>query len=188
MVMIGQRPRGAAPVIQGTADALPFADAAFDASLAVLTVHHWPELGGGLDELTRVARDRVVVFTHDPEAKGFWLNEYFPEIEGIDSGRLPTLSDLTALMGGARVVGVPVPHDCVDGFLGAYWRRPERYLEADVRAGISCFAQMNHLDEGLVALAHDLESGEWGRRNRDLLDRDSVDLGYRLVIAEKGAL
>ena len=122
-----------------------------------------PDLNAGLDELARVSRDRVVVFTHDPEAKGFWLNEYFPEIEEIDSGRLPKLGDLTTLFGHVLVVSVPVPHDCVDGFLGAYWRRPERYLEADVRAGISCFSEMNHLDQGLKALARDLESGAWTR-------------------------
>ena len=37
-VMIDQRPDGAAPVVQACAEALPFADAAFDAALATFTV------------------------------------------------------------------------------------------------------------------------------------------------------
>ena len=33
-------------------------------------------------------------------------------------------------MGAGEVVDVPIPHDCLDGFLGAFWRRPEAYLDA----------------------------------------------------------
>jgi hypothetical protein len=32
-------------------------------------------------------------------------------------------------------------------------------------------------------LAADLESGEWARRNADLLEREEMDYGYRLVVA-----
>src|SRR5262245_7612986 len=38
-----QRPEHLAPALMGTADAIPFDDAAFDAAMAVLTVHHWKD-------------------------------------------------------------------------------------------------------------------------------------------------
>ena len=41
--MIRQRRLGAAPVVQASASRLPFRDLSFDAALAVLTVHHWPD-------------------------------------------------------------------------------------------------------------------------------------------------
>ncbi|NNL66134.1 MAG: SAM-dependent methyltransferase, partial [Myxococcales bacterium] len=82
-----------------------------------------------------------------------------------------------------QVVPVPVPHDCADGFLGAYWRRPEAYLAEDVRNGISVFAGMKHLESGVTALRADLASGEWARRHGEILEREELDLGYRLVIA-----
>jgi SAM-dependent methyltransferase len=89
--MIRQRPAGAAPVVQASATALPFRAGAFDAVLAVLTVHHWPDRAQGLAELRRVARDRVVILTWAPDAAGFWLVEdNFPEVGALDRGLFPT--------------------------------------------------------------------------------------------------
>jgi hypothetical protein len=72
--------------------------------------------------------------------------------------------------------------------MGAYWRRPERYLDPAVRPGISTFHLLDEdvLERGLARLAADLESGAWKERNAALLDRNALDLGYRLVIAELG--
>src|SRR5262247_1316455 len=69
MTMIRQRRAGSAPVVQASATHLPFRDGSFAAALAVLTVHHWPDRARGLDELARVARERVVVVTWDPLVK-----------------------------------------------------------------------------------------------------------------------
>ncbi|CAN5496532.1 hypothetical protein BH18ACT1_BH18ACT1_19090 [soil metagenome] len=44
VAMIAQRPPGAAPAIRAVAEVLPFPDGAFDAALAVLTLHHWSDL------------------------------------------------------------------------------------------------------------------------------------------------
>src|SRR5947207_11908778 len=63
--MIAQRPPGAAPVIQASAEELPLDDDSFDAALAVNTVHHWLDLPAGLRELRRVARRRIVIFLRD---------------------------------------------------------------------------------------------------------------------------
>jgi SAM-dependent methyltransferase len=67
--MIRQRPQGAAPAIQAVAAHLPFVDGAFEAALAVLTVHHWPDPVAGLRELRRVTRGRIVILTFDPGAR-----------------------------------------------------------------------------------------------------------------------
>ena len=63
-----------------SASALPFATDSFDAATALLTIHHWPDTDGGLRELRRVARNRVVIFTHEPLAGRFWLHDYLPEL------------------------------------------------------------------------------------------------------------
>jgi SAM-dependent methyltransferase len=180
--MITQRPAGSAPVVQASATHLPFRDAAFDAALAVLTVHHWPDRAGGLAELARVA-DRVVLLTWDPATPSFWLvDDYFPEIWAIDRPIFPSLDELRSLLGTLEVQPVPVPHDCLDGFLGAYWRRPEAYLDPGVRGAMSTFTKLRDPEPGVARLRADLADGTWQRRHADLLDRADLDLGYRLVI------
>ena len=184
-VMIGQRPAGLAPAVQATAESIPLADREVDAALAVLTIHHWPDIERGFAEMRRVAR-RIVVLTWDPAmARSFWLSaEYLPDhaVEW-DIARCPPLDIVCGLVGdGAELTPVPVPHDCSDGFFGAFWRRPEAYLDPVVRAGISNLAQFGDaLLPAFDRLAADLESGEWQRRHADLLDRPELDLGYRIV-------
>jgi ubiquinone/menaquinone biosynthesis C-methylase UbiE len=64
--MIRQRPSGSAPAVLAAAESLPFRNRSFDAALAILTIHHWSSVAGGLNELCRVAAGRVVIFTCDP--------------------------------------------------------------------------------------------------------------------------
>jgi SAM-dependent methyltransferase len=184
-VMIAQRPRGAAPAVQASAEDLPFADDAFDAAMAVLTLHHWSDWRAGCAELRRVARDRVVVFSWDPSYRGrMWLSaEYFPTMSWQDVSAFPSLEDQAAALD-AEVEVVPIPWDCRDGFFSAFWRRPEAYLDPAVRAGISTMARReDQLAEGLARLRADLDSGEWARRHGDLLELEEIDLGYRLLVA-----
>jgi SAM-dependent methyltransferase len=187
-VMIGQRQAGVAPVVQARAEALPVADKAADAAMALLTVHHWSDLEAGVAELRRVARRRIVVLTWDQEVtREFWLlREYLPEAAAFDDARAMPVDRLARLLGGARIEPVLVPHDCVDGFGVAYWRRPEAYLDPVVRAGMSILAQPGDsmLRPGLDRLAADLASGRWQQRHADLLQLNEFDGGYRLLIAD----
>jgi SAM-dependent methyltransferase len=187
--MIDQRPGNAAPCIQAIAERLPFRDRTFDASLAVLTLHHWTDRDAGLAELRRVARRRVVILTWDPAAgREFWLTtEYFPEILDLDRPRFPSVATLERSLGAVRAIPVLVPHDCQDGFLGSFWRRPEAYLEPDVRGAMSGFALLDPetVRRGVTRLADDLRSGRWEARHGGLRRRDSLDLGYRLVVTER---
>src|SRR5262245_15832493 len=176
--------RWTGPAIQASATQLPFEDGAFDAALAILTVHHWPDRARGLVELTRVARSRVVIVTWDPATSGFWLVEdYFPEIIEIDRPIFPTLDELRAALGGIQIEPLLIPHDCTDGFLGAYWRRPEAYLDAGVRGAISTFTKLRDVEPGLARLRKDLTDGTWERRHGRLRKMTELDLGYRLVVA-----
>ncbi|MFO0838380.1 MAG: class I SAM-dependent methyltransferase [Phycisphaerae bacterium] len=190
-VMIQQRGFAAAPCVRASAEALPLRTACVDAAMAILSVHHWSDLERGLAEMARVARKRAVLLTWIPDTASFWLTEdYFPEILAYDRTIFPSTAALAAMLerriGPAHITPVPVPHDCTDGFLCAYWRRPECYLSADRRNAISRFARLDAL-AGLAKLRADLSSGRWAERNRHLLNLDALDLGYRIVCCEIGA-
>jgi SAM-dependent methyltransferase len=181
--MIRQRDSSAAEVIQASADDLPFDDDTFDASMAILTIHHWPDRELGLQEMRRVTRGRIVLLTFDPSHRP-WLTDYLPELAALDEAQMPAMSDYQRWLGAVSVTPVLVPHDCTDGFLYAYWRRPEVYLDARMRSGSSSFWAIGSAEAGLQRLRRDLETGEWERRYADLLTLDGYDAGYRLVVAE----
>ena len=184
--MIRQRPAGAAPVVRGVAESLPFPDGAFDAALALLTVHHWPDRAAGLAELRRVTTGPIVVLTFDKGTHDHqWLTtEYLPEVAGLDVGH-PDAAEIADALGGGVVEPLMVPHDCSDGFLHAYWRRPEAYLRPTVRAGISGIARLpdDVVERAMARLADDLATGAWHARHRGLLALDDLDVGYRLVVS-----
>jgi SAM-dependent methyltransferase len=182
--MVGQRAPVAAPAVRARAEHLPFADGSFDAALAVLTIHHWPDRRAGLREMRRIARDRVVILTWDPEHPGFWLvQDYFPEIVEMDLLTMPAIAQMERVLGPVEVHAVPVPADCTDGFLGGYWRRPERYLDNGARGAISAFSKLPDVEPGLARLRADLADGSWETRNRHLLGFPELDIGYRLIVA-----
>jgi SAM-dependent methyltransferase len=191
-VMIAQRPPGSARVVAGRAEELPFEDDSFDAVMAVLSDHHWSDRRRGLRELRRVARGRVVLFNANPaQADLFWLTtEYLPVFGDLIPPRYREPGawkrELRSTLGEVELIPVPVPHDCTDGFYGAYWRRPEAYLDPVVRAGISVFAQLSSgaVDRAIEALSADLETGRWQERHRELLTMDELHLGYYVIVAE----
>jgi SAM-dependent methyltransferase len=186
-VMRSQRPAGAAPCVAAFAESLPFEDQSFDAAMAFATVHHWPDPIAGLREMRRVAR-RVVVFTHDTSQAGwlsrFWLTrDYLPEVANLLVGR-PSLDELAGAIG-ARLEPVLIPWDCADGFFEAYWRRPEAYLDENVRRGVSVWAKVGSDAEqrAVRSLRDDLASGRWAESNHEIVDLDAAELGLRLLIA-----
>lgn len=184
-LMIRQRPAGAAPCLRGSAEALPLETASVDAAMAVLTIHHWTDLERGFGEMARVARKRAVLLTWVPDAAPFWLtDDYFPEIAADDRKIFPDESALIAMLermvGPVHMAPVPIPHDCTDCLLCAYWRRPACYLDADRRGAMSGFARID-AEPGLARLRTDLSSGRWAERNNGLLTLDALDVGYRIL-------
>ena len=185
--MIGQRSRRTSRVVRSVAEHLPFADATFDAALAVFTVHHWTDREAGLGELRRVSKRQVVLFFEPLEVHQFWALDYFEEAKALPSEQnAPSERLLRALLPVREVQRVPVPRDCVDGFGAAYWARPEAYLDPAVQAGMSWMALLPAavLQRGTDRLRGDLESGAWDAEHGHLRSMDFYDAGYRLAIAE----
>jgi SAM-dependent methyltransferase len=183
--MIRQRRVPAAAIVQGRAEALPFADRSFDGAMAVLTVHHWSDRRKGLEEMRRVARGPVVVLTYDPSFRDFWLFDYIPQLVALDEAQMPPLADYEAWLGPVSIRPVPIPSDCTDGFLSAYWARPAAYLDPRVRAAMSSFWALGDVSGALARLESDLGSGAWAERHGELLGRDWLDCGYRLVVSNR---
>jgi SAM-dependent methyltransferase len=192
-VMIAQRPPGSAPAIQAVAESLPFEDDRFDAAMATITAHHWPDAPAGIREMMRVARDRVVMLSFDPEAlRGLWLvTEYFPRAIEIHAYAMLPIETQTAMFEGAASVSVetvPVPSGCTDSFFCALWDRPEMHLDPAVRQGSSVWHAMGdeEIESGVAALRADLESGTWDERHGELRELEELDVGLRLLVAELG--
>jgi SAM-dependent methyltransferase len=188
--MVAQRPPGAAPVVRAHAESLPFGDDAFDAALAVLTVHHWADRDAGLSEMRRVARRRMVIVTFDAQAlEHLWITaEYFPEMLALKRPSGASSRDLLVALPGASSSPLPVPADCTDLFFAALWARPELLFEEEVVRpmwvwqGISESARRT----GRARLLADLESGAWERRYGHLRELAELDVGLRLVTLELG--
>ncbi|MFE9563032.1 class I SAM-dependent methyltransferase [Streptomyces sp. NPDC006487] len=183
-VMLDQHP--GTRKIKAGAEELPFEDGAFDAAMAVMTVHHWPDPARGLAELRRVSR-RQAVFTWDPAHRPeLWLfEEYLPEVGELDRSAFTPLSVVTGALDAHTVIPFPVPHDFTDGFRAAFWRRPESYLDPVVGAACSTLARLpaSVVDPALARRRVDLGAGGGRPPPADLLERESIDYGYRLVLA-----
>ncbi|GAA1315336.1 methyltransferase domain-containing protein [Pseudonocardia xinjiangensis] len=163
--MRAQRPADRPPALDATAEDLPFADGAFDAAMAVQTVHQWTDLARGLAELRRVTRGPVAVLTSDPVLlPRFWLNRYAPEAIDVEARRDPPLDAITAGLGGrCTVTPVPIPLHCVDGFCEAYYGRPERLLDPGARRAMSTwtFVPPAVHERFEHDLGRDLAEGRW---------------------------
>jgi len=158
----------------------------FDAAMATITVHQWPELGRGLAEMRRVTRGPVVILCFDSEEfYRFWLAEYVPELFTAARRRDPPIGSITAALGGrAEVVPVPIPTDCTDGFVEAYFARPEAFLDPVVRASQSSwgFVAPEVVELGIERLRRDLASGAWEDRHGALRTDEEHMGSLRLVV------
>jgi len=170
--MRAQRPPGAVPAVNASAEALPFDDGAFDAVMAVATIHHWSDLDKGLGELRRVARGPVVILAFDGDALAdYWLNDYAPELIAAERGRYPSIDPPVGLVAArigatAEIVPVPIPNDCSDGIVEAFFGRPERLLDPAVRRAQSSWSFVAPEVERrfVAALSADLASGLWDEK------------------------
>jgi SAM-dependent methyltransferase len=173
--------------VRAWVETLPFRHQAFDAALAIFTVHHWRDTQRGLEELARVARRQVILSYDAIVEDDFWLmDDYFPEIAALDDdNRAYTSEAIARVLDVQEVAPVLVPADCVDGFAACYWNRPEAYIDPDVQAGISGIARLDPAgrERGTERLRADLASGAWDARYGHLRARTELDVGYRLIVA-----
>jgi ubiquinone/menaquinone biosynthesis C-methylase UbiE len=186
--MIAQRPAGSAPVVQASAEDLPFGDNSFDAAMAILTVHHWADVGAGLSEMRRVTRQRILIVAFDPAALAdFWITrDYFPEMLGLKRRSSGSGEELAKALPGASSAPIPVPRDCSDHFFAALWARPEMLFDEAVVRPMWVWQSISEeaRRSGRERLAADLESGEWDQRYGHLREMRELDVGLRLVVAE----
>ena len=160
-VMVEQRPVGAAPAIRASGSALPLPSGCADVAMAILTLHHWDDWVTGLAELCRVAPRRVVLTMDFELHSRFWLLEdYVPEVGEATRGLRPDAEEVAEAINGAVSMPLPVPRDMQDGVLGAYWCRPEAYLDPAVRANCSglALADPGVVARGVAALEADLSA------------------------------
>ena len=182
--MIAQREPGSYPVEQAFAEKLPFKDRSFSHAMTVLSMHHWKNRALAFGEINRVTTEKFVAVTWDPAADPFWLTrDYFPDIYETDRRIFPKPEELLEHFDEVHIAPLPIPDDCRDGVLAAFWKRPEAYLNSTVRRSISAFAGVKNVSAGLRTLQEDLASGTWAERNRDVLHESSLDVGYRIISA-----
>ena len=187
-VMIAQRPPGAAPAVQASAERLPFGDDSFDAAMAVLTVHHWADPGAGLSELRRVARRRIVLVTFDPEAlRNLWITrDYFPQILDLKRRSAVTGEGLTTMLPAVSSHPLPVPRECRDLFFAALWARPEMIFDEEVVRPMWVWRSISAEARraGRERLEADLKSGAWDERYGHLREQAELDVGLRIVVSD----
>jgi ubiquinone/menaquinone biosynthesis C-methylase UbiE len=171
----------------GTAEKIPLSDNSVDGVVCVLAVHHFSSMHSAAAEMVRVCGTGPIVWlTFDPrEADAPWLADYFPIIWDESFSLFPALAEVCsdiAIITSRHVVALPfmVPYDLEDFFMAAGWRRPEMYLNPEVRDCMSAFALANSdvVDRGVRQLKSDLQTGKWTATYGDLLNRDAVDWGY----------
>lgn len=187
-VMRAQRPPGLPPAISARAESLPLDDDSVDAAMAILTVHHWADQAAGLSQLRRIARGPVAVLTIDVRMlPRYWLlADYVPEVISIDSRCFPAVDFVAESLGGTvSIEPVPIPSDCSDGFVEAYWARPEAFLDDGIRAAQATWKSLPSGVESRAIgnLAADLASGAWDERHGHLRRQPSYDAGLVMVVS-----
>jgi len=174
--------------LPGVAESLPLPDRSVDGIVCVLAWHHLQSPESAVREMVRASPGPFVILTCDPRAaESLWLSDYFPEIFEDGHVLFPPLAEVEALFRGAgRTTSTAVfllPHDLEDLFLAAGWRRPELYLDPDVRGSMSVFAaeSTDYVAPRVERLRADLETGAWREKHGAILGRTEFDAGYRFI-------
>jgi ubiquinone/menaquinone biosynthesis C-methylase UbiE len=176
--------------IDAFAEQIPLPDRSADVAIIMLAFHHFPDYQQALREIQRViGGGKIILFTYDPAViSSFWLTDYFPSfMADVQSTFLPiptliteikSISNLTV-----NVLPFPLPNDLSDSFAAVGWARPELYLDANIRNGISSFAKMpeTELDRGATSLRDDLATKAWDRKYGHLRQQQEYDAGYRFI-------
>lgn len=179
---------GAVAVVAARPEALPFADDEFGAAMACIALHHWDDPIAGLRELRRVTRGAVVILTFDLAHLVAWQRDYLAPIITIERRRHPTIAEIAAVLGRrTRIDALRTPADCEDGFLDAYWSRPEALLDPRVRASQSAWSLISRDSESEIVdrLRADLASGAWDEDHGYLRQHKDHDGALRLIVSPR---
>lgn len=172
------------------AEKIPLSDDAVDGVVAMLSMHHFDDLKLGIREMARIsATGKIVIFAFEQsKITDFWLSDYFPYFINDTLDTFPstqTIAETITQITQKEVEIIPflLPINLSDLFAASGWCKPEIYLDAQVRNGISTFAKMpeNDLKTGLKGLARDIDNGIWAEKYGYLLEQESYDAGYRIL-------
>jgi SAM-dependent methyltransferase len=179
--------------IKGYAERLPYEDSQFDGVIALFTLHHWSNKQQGISEIYRILKPGSSVlflsFTAE-QMDGYWLAHYFPQMIKDSGKMIPTEDAMRAMftIAGFNTISTEeyFVHDSLqDHFLYANKHHPERYLDPDIRKGISSFSAIANEDEiaqGLHLLEQDIATG----RINEVMGMYANNLGdYLFYVAGK---
>lgn len=162
-------------------------DGVFDAAVwAFPGVEHDPERL--LPEVRRVTSGPIVLLTRDPDrAQDAWLAEYAPEVVAAAARRSPSPARITAALPEDIVTTtpLPIPFTSRGGFTEAYYGRPERLLDPEVRRADPAWAAVDEMTarRSVAALRAALESGDWDARHGRLRVQPSHEGSLVLLVA-----
>jgi SAM-dependent methyltransferase len=177
------------PAINGKSDNIPFDNNSFDCSMSILSIHHWPDMEKGITEMMRVSKNKVLIMTFDPDhINDFWNYEYFPEVIEIERKRYPKIAFLEKVFNKSlKIIKVPIPFDCKDGFQEAFFGRPEAFLHKEIREAQSAWGFIDKETEERIEkkLEKELNTGEWDRKYGNHRKMKEFTCALRIIIYEK---
>lgn len=173
---------------------LPYDDGMFAGVVCTLAIHHFISLPSAFSEIHRVIRTgNFVLFTSTPEQMmRYWLVDYFPEALHKSAQQMPCADVVDNVLSGSGFHSIEtedysIREDLQDLFLYSGKHRPEIYLDALVRSGISTFALLaspTEIEEGCARLASDIKTG----RIAEVVKKYEHGGGdYKFVVARKDA-
>ena len=176
---------------QGDAENIPLETGSMDGVIAILAFHHFQHPTKAIEEMIRVSKGNIVLFTFDPrEVEIPWIAHYFPEVWEGAFDFFPPLADVKKQIESISDKQVSsyafeLPHDLTDYFAAAGWRKPEIYLDPIIRSCMSAFAiaDQEKIEAGITRLKQDLKSGKWNADYGYLKNKESLDVGYRFIVA-----
>lgn len=178
--------------LTGYAEDIPLPTSSVDSVICILASHHFSNLEKAIREMNRVARSGAIIFlTFDPRVgEKLWVVDYFPSLWEDAFRVFPPLIDVVAIIEAntqrmVEIFPLMLPHNLTDMFFAAGWRRPESYLNPDVRAGISALslADASIVETGVNLLKEHLDSGQWDTKYGEILKLEAFDAGYRFLCA-----
>ena len=180
--------------IDGVAEDIPLPTRSVAGVVAILSLHHFSSAGQAAGEMMRVSSGPILIFTYDPRlAEDFWLSDYIPEIFEDGYSLFPPLAEVADLFGRAGMISKTtvfnLPHDLQDLFLASGWRRPEIYLDPEVRSCMSALAlaKPQMIESRIECLRKDITSGDWDKRYGSIRRKRQFDAGYRLLCLQPHA-
>jgi SAM-dependent methyltransferase len=180
---------GCTEALNALAEELPFKQKEFEATMALLTMHHWRDPVSGLLELKRVTSQKILIMTFDPdEFDKLWNAQYFPELIDLEKSRFMNLDRIIQTMDlPCSVYPVPIYAGCKDGFMDAFYNNPEAFLNPKVRLNQSCWG---FLDDGMEnvlieRLEKELKSGEWDQKFGAFRAMPKYEGALKLLVFEK---